>query len=107
MGKKIVIALCGDLWYEDNVNLIKTLHADVIFWPVYTDYSPNEWNTNAKYEYAEQAGKTKSKVLYVNSYCKDKTANPLAKGGSALFIDGLIKHELPSGKEGVLIVCIE
>ena len=43
-------------------------------------------------------------VLYVNSYCKDKEGNEIAKGGSALFQRGEISVEIPSGIEGVLVV---
>ena len=57
-----------------------------------------------KYEYAEQAGKVGGKVLYVNSYCKDRNGDEIARGGSVLFLDGEIVKEIPSGKEDVLVV---
>ena len=71
IGQRIVVGLCGDLWFDDNVMKIKSLSPDVVLWPVYTDFNCNEWNESMKYEYAEQAGKVGGKVLYVNSYCKD------------------------------------
>lgn len=104
MNKRIVVGLCGDLWYDENIEQIKQLDPDVVFWPVYTDYRPDEWNTAVKYEYADQAGRVCSKVLYVNSVCTDHGGEEAAKGGCALFENGLIRCETPSEKESVLLV---
>lgn len=104
MDRKIAIGLCGDFWFDTNINEVKKLLPDVVFWPVYTDFNYNEWNTSIKYEYAEQAGKIGGNVLYVNSVCKDKEGDDIARGGSALFIDGKISKEIPSGKEDILFV---
>lgn len=103
-GKKVVVGLCGDLWYDANIDAINQLHPDVVFWPVYTDYPANEWNTAVKQEYAQQAGKLGCPVLYVNSLCKDKVGDDIARGGAALFVDGTIVQEVPSGEENVLFV---
>ena len=75
-----------------------------IFWPVYTDFNYEEWNTAVKLEYAEQAGKLPCKILYVNSVCLDKEEEEIARGGAALFENGCIVKEIPSGEENVLIV---
>ena len=104
MDRKIAIGLCGDFWFDTNINEVKKLLPDVVFWPVYTDFNYNEWNTSIKYEYAEQAGRIGGNVLYVNSVCKDKEGDDIARGGSALFIDGKISKEIPSGKEDILFV---
>ena len=104
MGKRIVVGLCGDLWFDENIDEVKQLNPDVVFWPVYTDFNFNEWNTSMKYEYADQAGKVCQTVLYVNSYCIDKEGDEVAKGGSALYRNGGILQESPSGKESILIV---
>ena len=104
MDRKIVVGLCGDFWFDENVDEVKRLLPDVVFWPVYTDFNYNEWNTSMKYEYAEQAGQIGGNVLYVNSVCKDKTNDDIARGGAALFIDGKIRQEIPSGMEDVLVV---
>ena len=103
-GKDVVIGLCGDLWFDENVEEVKKLRPDVVFWPVYTDFNFNEWNTSMKYEYASQANKLCETVLYVNSFCRDKEGDEIAKGGSALFLNGHISQEIPSGKEDVLFV---
>ena len=104
MDKKIAVGLCGDFWFDENISEVKQLLPDVVFWPVYTDFNYNEWNTSMKYEYADQAGKICDKVLYVNSVCKDKDEEEIARGGAALFIDGKISKEIPSGKEEILFV---
>ena len=104
LGKTVAVGLCGDLWYDGNIDEINRLTPDVVFWPVYTDYSAGEWNTSIKQEYAAQAGKLHCEVLYVNSLCKDKLTEPLAKGGAALFRNGAIEKEIPSGKEDTLLV---
>ena len=104
MGKVLSIGLCGDLWYEENCRKMKKLDLDLVFWSVYTDFNYEEWNKNLKYEYADQAKKFCDQVLYVNSYCIDGASDDIARGGAAFFKDGQIKAEIPSGKEGVLVI---
>ena len=105
LGKKVAIGLCGDLWQGANIACLNELKPDLVWWPVYTDYSDLEWNNTAKLEYAEQAGKINAPVCYVNSVCMDKSNTcEIAKGGAALFENGFIKEELPAGKQGILIV---
>lgn len=104
MGRRIVVGLCGDLWFDDNIMKIKALYPEVVLWPVYTDFNYNEWNESMKYEYADQVGKIGGKVLYINSFCKDKDEVEIARGGSVLFVDGKIDQEIPSGKEDILVV---
>lgn len=107
MDKRIAVGLCGDLWYDENIDMIKKINADIIFWPVYTDFNYEKWNKEIKYEYLEQASKINSDVLYVNSYCIDKDEKEIAKGGAILFSKGKIISEIPAGKEDILIVKID
>ena len=104
MSKKIAVALCGDLWYDNNADAMRNLCPDVVFWPVYTDFNWEKWNADIKHEYAAQAQKACDRVLYVNAYCKDKEGKEISRGGAALFENGLIIREIPSGKEDILIV---
>ena len=104
MGQKVAVGLCGDLWFDENIEAMEALKPEVVFWPVYTDFNFKEWNTEMKLEYAEQAGKLSAKVLYVNSVCLDKEGEEIAKGGAVLFEHGCIVREIPSGEENVLIV---
>lgn len=104
-NKKVTVALCGDLWDTENIYKINALNPDVIWWPVYTDFNFNDWNSSVKNDYARQAGKLQAPVLYVNSLCIDKAdEEEIAKGGAVLFDRGAIKEEIASGKEGILMV---
>ena len=104
MEKRITVGLCGDLWYDENIESVKQLRPDIVFWPVYTDFNYNEWNSSMKLEYAEQVSSISGKVLCVNSVCLDKEAEEIARGGAALFVDGQIESELSAGEEGILLV---
>lgn len=104
-NKTFTVGLCGDLWNEDNVNIVSNLSSDYLLWPVYTDFNYDKWNNVEKNEYAMQAKKFNKLTLYVNSYCLDGD-DEIAKGGAAVFKDGMIINEIPSGKEDVLIVKI-
>ena len=106
MGKRIAVALCGDLWYDENITLMQQLQPDTVFWPVYTDFDYREWNTATKHEYAQQAAAIPAPVLYVNSLCKDKPGDEYAKGGAAHFAGGSIVREIPAVAEGVMVVDI-
>ena len=98
----IIIGLCGDLWIDENVEKVKALKPDMVFWPVYTDFNPNKWNNQYKYEYAHRAGEICKKVLLVNSYYKGKNESDYAKGGAAFFYEGNISKEVPAGIEAIL-----
>ncbi len=105
LGKRVAVGLCGDLWYEENIEAIKLLNPDVVWWPVYTDYHFNDWNTTIKYEYAAQAAKLGRPVLCVNSICMDKADElEAAKGGACCFADNRIVQEAAAGSENVLVV---
>lgn len=104
LGKIIAVGLCGDLWFEENVTEVKKLEPDILFWPVYTDFKAAEWNQTIKREYCAQASRMCRTVLYVNSVCLDQDGDEIAKGGNALFCDGKILQESPSGFESELLV---
>lgn len=105
-GKTILIALCGDLWYEENITKINSLNPDVILWPSYTDFNYEQWNNSTKYEYAKQSNLLNLNVLYVNSYCLDKEDFEIARGGAIYFKGGKIIDEIPSGKEETLVISL-
>lgn len=101
-GKTFATGLCGDLWTEGRPEEMRRLDADVVLWPVWCDYSPQEWNGETKQEYAAQAALCGHDVLLVNPFCID--AADCAQGGSVWFQNGTIAQELPAGKEGYLTV---
>ena len=115
-GRRFSAALCGDLWYDENIRKMRELAPDIVLWPVYVDYTEDEWNASVKYEYARQAARACENVLFVNPVCLDP-ARPAgtdpgedvfgpARGGAAYFRGGEIALERAAGKEGVLVVGI-
>lgn len=55
MGKRIALAVCGDLWYEENIEQINKEKFDFLLYPVYVTYNTEMWRTKLVNEYAEQA----------------------------------------------------
>lgn len=104
LGRKFSVGLCGDMWDDGNVEKMKALQADIVLWPVYTDFNYDEWNKTIKMEYAEQAALFCKSVLYVNSVCLDKEEYEIARGGAAYFENGIIMSETPAGEESILPV---
>lgn len=100
--KKILIGICGDFWHDELIQEAADIEKDLVLWPVYTDFEPRVWNEEEKFEYAVQADKLKSPVLYVNSVCYDFDEPYIAKGGACYFDGGKIIKEIPSGSEAVL-----
>lgn len=100
-GITFTIGLCGDLWAESLPEQINALRGDVVLWPVWCDYTPEDWNHRLKYAYARQAALCGENVCLVNPFCRDPDS---AAGGAAYFQGGQIMEELPAGQTGILIV---
>ena len=94
----IVLALCGDLW--DAPERFKTDH--LLIWPVYVNYTPEEWENGALDEYAEQALLVSGDTLMINPIDR----NPVNHGGSFRFRDGTVTERIPYDEEQILIVDI-
>lgn len=103
-GKTVAVGLCGDLWDDTNASKVKAVDAELVLWPVYTDFDAKKWNERIKYEYARQSLKAGSKVLLVNSVCLNSDEEELASGGAVFFENGKIIQEAPAGDENILIV---
>ena len=95
-GKRCLMALCGDLW-DETAPLFKQ-DVDLLFWPVYINFSIEAWNSGTQREYADKAAEFCENVLLINPVDKD------AYGGSCWFRNGAVKAELPMGEEGLLVV---
>lgn len=94
-GKKIQIALCGDLWeYPDR---FKT--DGLLLWPVYVNFNTETWKKYEQ-EYAQQAGLVAKKALLVNSI----SDTPKAIGGAFYYENGLIAKRLSYHLEDILFV---
>ena len=104
MDKKLLVAICGDLWFAENLDRINELEPDLILWPLYIDYSIEEWSRGEKDEYARQVSGLNAPVLMVNSFLQESKG---AVGGAYLFDGGAIKDSLPLGEIGSLTITIE
>lgn len=98
-GKELMIALCGDLW--DFPDQFKTEH--LLLWPVYVNFTLEEWNNGVLDEYAAQAALAANDVLMINPIDKE----PLNHGGSFHFHNGQTVAKIPFDHEGILIVDIQ
>ena len=97
-GKDMMITLCGDLWEEPD--RFRTEH--LLLWPVYVNYTVEEWNSGALDEYAAQAYLAADDVLMINPIDND----PVNHGGSFHFHKGKTAAGIPFDEEGILIVNI-
>jgi len=98
-GKKFTTAICGDLWNDKNIESIKQLKADCVLWPLYIDYSIEQWENGEKEEYALQVKEIPAPVLMINSHVDAENG---AKGGCCVFLDGHVLKELLMGNIGIL-----
>ena len=94
-GKEFSLALCGDLWeFPDR---FRTDH--LLIWPVYVNYSIEEWEHGALEEYATQAALVSNDVLMINPIDRE----PANHGGSFRFQNGKTVAKIPFDQEGILI----
>src|SRR5699024_1871790 len=67
-NKNFVSAICGDLWYDENIKKLHNLSFDYVLWPNYNSYSIEYWEDTAKNEYAQRAEIIGENVLWFNSH---------------------------------------
>ncbi len=98
-GRKFTIALCGDLWDEETINLFTNneIHKSIIIWPVHVDFSLEEWNKELR-NYHEQALKFSGQVLMINNIMP-----PSTHGGAFEFQKDYI-DSVEFGKEDILVI---
>lgn len=94
-GRSLTVALCGDAWEFPQ----KFQNEDILIWPVYVDFSLQEWKTEES-DYAKQAQFICNNVLMVNSLLKE----PHCHGGCFYFSDGTTKKKLSFDTQDVLTV---
>ena len=95
-GKNMMLALCGDLW--DDPERFKTRH--LLIWPVYVNYSLEDWESGALDDYALQASLAAADTLMVNPIDME----PRNHGGAFRFRNGKITDRIPFDEERILIV---
>ena len=98
-GIKIMPALCGDLW--DFPERFRTEH--LLIWPVYVDFSTEEWENGEIDEYAVQAALAAEDTLMVNPLDRD----PENHGGAFRFRKGKLAERTPFDEERILIVRVD
>lgn len=91
------IALCGDMWICPE----KFKTNGILLWPVYCNFSKDEWENTEQSDYAKQSKLVSDNVLLVNSITKDE---PISIGGAYYFKNGKIEKSLELNKEDILIV---
>lgn len=95
-GRKMMLALCGDLW--DCPERFRTEH--LLIWPVYVNYTVEDWENGVLEEYAAQASLAAKDTLMVNPV----DHNPVSHGGSFRFRNGTVSDRIPFDQEQILIV---
>lgn len=96
-GKTCLITLCGDLWdFPERFRLGQ----DLLFWPVYISFTPQQWKEREGRNYAAQARLAGGTVLMVNSIERGGDAF----GGCFRFEDGRAAAALNMEEEGLLTV---
>lgn len=103
MGRKFSVGLCGDFWYDENIEQVQKLGSDYVLWPLFVDDETDgasNWGED-KYEYAKKAKRVSKHVLLINSITK----SPIhAFGGCIYFKDGNIDSELAPDTDGLLVL---
>lgn len=97
--KTVTIALCGDLW--EFPERFKT--DGLLIWPVYVNFSTEEWERQELANYARQALLAANDVLMVNPI----DFEPENHGGAFHFKNGEIVGRIPFDQEGILIVDLD
>lgn len=99
MGKKLVTAICGDIWHDHLLLELSKSDMDALLWPLYIDFSADEWLRTHETDYASRVQVLGCPALMVNSYVNDpKRSN----GGCYIFHHGKTIGSLPMGGTGIL-----
>ncbi len=96
-NREFKITLCGDMWICHE----KFKTNGILLWPVYCNFSKDEWENTEQYDYAKQSKLASDNVLLVNSITKDE---PISVGGAYYFKNGKIEKSLELDKEDILFV---
>ncbi|WP_459541550.1 carbon-nitrogen hydrolase family protein [Parvimonas micra] len=96
-NREFKIALCGDMWICPE----KFKTNGILLWPVYCNFTKEEWENTEKSDYAKQSKLVSDNVLLVNSITKEE---PISVGGAYYFKNGKIEKSLELNKEDILFV---
>lgn len=96
-NREFKIALCGDMWICPE----KFKTNGILLWPVYCNFTKEEWENTEQSDYAKQSKLASDNVLLVNSITKEE---PISVGGAYYFKNGKIEKSLELDKEDILFV---
>lgn len=99
MNKVFAVAICGDLFNDTFLAALKHMELDALLWPLYVDYTVDEWQKTVLQEYTQRAGNLEYPVLMINSFVEEPNC---AKGGCYVFHENAVESSLPLGNLGVL-----
>ena len=102
-GVKMGVMICGDGWYEENLEEWKRLAPDLLLWPLYVDYGAEEWKEGAEKEYARQVKDLPCPVLFVNGL-DVKKGEKGAHGGAFVFRNGETIRGWEMDRPGTLLL---
>lgn len=95
-GQNFMPVLCGDLW--DYPEKFKT--EGLLLWPVYVNYTPQQWEEEMLPDYADHAGKVARRTLLINPL----DDAPKSYGGAFYFRDGEVVAHTKFDEEAILMV---
>ena len=98
-GRQMRVALCGDLW--EYPARFRT--QGILLWPVYVDYTVNEWVSGEILEYAKQASLAAADTLLINSISDDPDGS---HGGALHFREGAVSSSHPFDRQGILYITL-
>lgn len=87
-GKTFSTAICGDLWFDENLEKLKKQNFDVLIWPLYIDYTIKYWEDGELNAYNHRVKDLNRKTFLINSFVdEDNRAN----GGAYVFLTVKLK----------------
>ncbi|WP_350344783.1 carbon-nitrogen hydrolase family protein [Proteinivorax tanatarense] len=78
MDKVLGVAICGDVWHDCFLKELEQMNMDALLWPLYVDFSIEQWNESFQKEYVERTQKLPYPALMINSFVENSQR---AKGG--------------------------
>jgi predicted amidohydrolase len=98
--KTFALTICGDLWFDNYLKEIKKIKCDYLLWPLYIDYSLNEWESTAKQEYIDKVIRAEKNTFIINSW--NEIVSQANGGAFYIKLDGKIEKKFPMLEEGIL-----
>lgn len=101
--KQFGIMLCGDFWTDSLLPEISALECDCMLWPVYIDFSVEDWEEEERSEYLKRTEILGMPVAFVNAFVD---APDRANGGAFLAAKGKAIVELQMGRPALLDITV-